>query len=657
MSSVNLKIDVKSSEQFISAPVFTTSYCSRLWSNISSPAVLASGAVMGASALMGATLPVCAAIGAGFWIGEKLFKKVVSGGEALRPGVFLAAEHLSKSVEGGVPSLTIPPILAILRKMDSPNAGVALQCLENTLAYAENFDYSGLGNGPLVSSYQKLVGDLKPGELTALPCSVFYPISGHVMIASFACKVDGTFRVRIHNGGEGSNYHHKSKNSSVFQTAFEIDGVELPQILEFIADLAPLHAMRKNNSTQKLYKEIIPKLKGKILPASKDERLWGTGQTGNSCSGYSYNCFIKSILTPEEYKQFEARFLSHIIEQLVQGLESSYRFWEQSSDHIKALGILRAKQLALMPEEGLEFKQVPKEPSRLGKFSGQTNHLFWKLIFRPKEILSKQDDSRRIDYYKERVLANLNPRIQYLRDRLNLTLDPARFKVLIESLNTEIKKVDQEVNRSRLRSQEIKAMVHALQSYFEIAEKYINTKADDFEKESLAKAQQDLNIKAMCVENALFPHFKAQVSTPLAKQFLLSAQCLGQKNYEMCREHLTQAYQLPQEDGMLSTKEIGECLCALHELAIVNLNLNYSTTEEIELQAGLMLFLEMVAQRVSPDSKDYEVFKIGSEDLNHLINLNLESHIPESPWKELIGTRHQELKKQQTELMLSVSET
>lgn len=348
-------------------------------------------AAMGGAIIAGCTMPAVAATGGGAWVVTKAAKKWAFGGNSLRPAIFLTHEYLSGhlQIEGGTMDLVLPPVLASLKVLKGPNYKKAIACLENMKLYVDDFNYTGFGNEGLIDYQQKMLQSLRPGDVTALPCSWFALTRGiaHIMVCEVECLVDGKFRVSIYNGGDGVEHHEKSND---LQAAYVIEDVELKNLLQLIPQLVKLHAFSSGNNSEKLYTKLLPLLKGKRVNHSPaDSALWTGPQTGNSCSGYSIHLFLKAILSKEEYREFEKQFCRDSICALKAGLTSTFCVWEHSRAHEVTLQALEGKLLLLETEDTAQsarkvvFSHDPSLPksTRFGEIALRSQQIFWNYIF------------------------------------------------------------------------------------------------------------------------------------------------------------------------------------------------------------------------------------------------------------------------------------
>lgn len=371
------------------ATSFQPSRTARVLSYLTSPKTIAGTIGAGVAALAGCAAPACLVVGGAVVTIQQLFIKTVSGGKTLRSAAYIQADHLSRmNIQGGFRSMIIPQVLQALDKMDSANAIKAKSALHSFLTFEEYFDYLGINNHFLVQDFIQKVEQLQPGQIVAWTLSYmkaslknYTPtIGGHVILGSIERTVNGKYLLRIHNGGEGvSTYHYrryeKESGRLLFQTTLEIDDIAFPELVTFIKAAAANQAFRPSNSVEKLY-ELTSALKGKYLPPREDPRFWMRPQMGNSCSGYSVKCFLRVILSKEEYITFRKQFLVLCVDNLKKGLEKGW-FFEKTEEHRLVFKELNAK---LMRLEGIE-RTVATKSSVLVRAAAQIQKKFWNSVF------------------------------------------------------------------------------------------------------------------------------------------------------------------------------------------------------------------------------------------------------------------------------------
>lgn len=395
------------------ASSFRPSCSTRFLSLLTAPRAIGMAIGTGAAALAGCAALPCLAAGGAVATIQTLFTKVVSGGKILRAAVFTEADHLSRlDIQGGLPFVTIPPILDVLETMRSPQAVVARNSLKGVLEYENCFDYLGINNHFLLNDLIKKIRQLKPGQILAIPLSnMDIKGSGHIILGSIECDENGKFILRIHNGGDGLNFHYtryeEESGRQLYQTTLEIADITMPALVKFIKSAASIQAFRYGNNSEKLYK-LIPNLKGRILPPRVDSRYWMGEQMGNSCSGYSIKCFLNFILSPADFKHFRVRFLASSIEGLKRGLQRGW-FYERTKEHQIAYKELCVK--AIQYGRGDLTETVVVRSSQLTTVASRVQRKFWGFFFpltyssmsSLKLGLDSYDFSRlgRTEYFKE----------------------------------------------------------------------------------------------------------------------------------------------------------------------------------------------------------------------------------------------------------------
>ncbi|MBX9743947.1 MAG: hypothetical protein K2X08_01910, partial [Chlamydiales bacterium] len=294
---------------------FQPSLLAKTLSQITAPGALAACAVLGTTIMGGASWWVAMA-SAGLTIAaERILADVISEG-TLRASVFIEADRLSLETvqEGGLLTITIPPVLEGLAAVPSKESRIAKNCLESILNYENYFNLLGIANHVLVSDFINKISELKPGQQIGTSFSWLGLRNGsHIILGSIERKENGRFIVRFHNGGDGLEYHynmtHSTTRTKLYQTTLEIDEVEEENLALFMKQVASLRAVGLNHDSSKVYEAILS-LKGNILPPRKDPRFWSREQIGSSCSGFAIRCFLQTLLTPEDLTRFDLQFLS-----------------------------------------------------------------------------------------------------------------------------------------------------------------------------------------------------------------------------------------------------------------------------------------------------------------------------------------------------------
>ena len=364
------------------AASFDPSFSTKLLSSLVAPRSLGSLIAGGVALMAGGTLPFCVAAGGAYAAAHNLFIRIVGGGNPMRSAVFSEADHLSRmEIQGGLPFVTLPPMLKALERMSTANAAAAKNVLEGVLRYENCFNYLGINNSFLIDDFIRTVGNLKPGQKLGMPLSNMNLWgSCHIIIGSIERDPNGTFLLRIHNAGDGLEFHYeryeKETRRKLHQTTLEIADIAMPELEQFIRTAASNQSFRWGNSVERLYRS-IPALKGRILPPSSDERLWMRSQMGNSCSSYSIKCFYRSILSEEEYRTFKILYLSEAVSSIRKDLLSG-PYYTKTKEHQVAYDELRSK---LARYGGHDPGPVVVSSSFLSNAASKIQKKFWDFFF------------------------------------------------------------------------------------------------------------------------------------------------------------------------------------------------------------------------------------------------------------------------------------
>lgn len=353
---------------------------------ITSPKAMPLWLGAGASALTDCSKAMCLLAMIVAYVVYTLLIKTLSGGSTLRSAAFNEAEHLSKKeVMGGLPFITVPPVIKALDKMDSNNALAAKSALEGLLAYDAHFERFGF-NHLLMRDIGDTIQKMKPGQIIAIPLGFMsITLEGHVIVGSIQCVEEGKFILRIHNGGEGVERHHyrrteQESGRQLYQTTLEIGAVSHSKLLDFIKSAATNSTFYRKHSTEKMYSLIDP-LETSILPPNEDARYWMREQSGNSCSGYSIKCFLKFMLSAEEFRQYRIHFLELAIAELGKGLKSGH-FYERTREHQLVFSELCTKYRKLTNCDIDPSAGQIESSSMLAHFASRLQSAFWTFVFR-----------------------------------------------------------------------------------------------------------------------------------------------------------------------------------------------------------------------------------------------------------------------------------
>jgi hypothetical protein len=572
--------------------VFTSSPALELSSIVMDPRSLIAGGLAGGARLLGASPTLSLAIGAGAWALQSLFKNIVSGGDHLRPAVFLSAEQESDKIRGGIHSLTIPPVVECLEKMNAPHARNAAKALKDILFYVQHFDYTGLTNGALIRQCKDAVLDLKIGEVFAMPCSIFSIIGGgHCMIALFERKADG-FVVTIHNPDPISHYKKGVAGKQIKQTGLQIENVQLEELTHFIDVLAKQHAVGKDGLFTMIFKfyDHVKDLHGKFSPPSSDTRLWSEGQKGLSCSGYSVKCLVRSLLSKEEYKEFQTRFMAQMVKKLSQGMKLGY-FWENTPDHHLILKMLKLKLQGCpkrwMDPEVIEMinKKEDVQPSLLGELSWRCERRFWDLLFGPVDF-SRESPS------PSRIFDGLHP--QLAKDKM--TIDAYQFcseKQLEEALlnlNAENTALFEKIHEDKSFTSEERSQ---LQSAYK---DYKSFKVDKTDPKCFDQFLKKINK----VHEAMVPYFIKNPKNEFVRKIHETIELIKQNKIKEAKQQLAAAFLTAKEElENLDPQMCVETCIAFEHFYDLCLFHFPETAEELECFAGLQLFFTKYREKTA----------------------------------------------------------
>lgn len=491
---MSLRVDSHKNREAVQAPQsnIKPTLFTRVWSKVTDPAYLTSGVcAVGASVLAGCSLPVSAAVGGGAYLGWKVSKNIFLGGKTLRPAVFLGTEHLSEKIEGGFEHYNIPVILNTLKKLPQSQRVVeAQQKLLDIYTYKSHFDLSGIGNGPLITQTLASIKDLQPGQSVAIPCgwAKIGDSWGHAMAMVIKRNENGSYLIQVHNGGEGVTKFHYSAtdrcNRKLYQTVLEIDGVAFENIAKTLPEIARLHSYRQSNSTDKLYKEILPLFKGKILSERRIPEFWSIGQMGGSCSGYCLRSILKTTLSIDERYLFKTQFIADTSHALFKEM-SRGSFFEKSEHHLE---VLKESIFVLSKRKNKDKCQISEEVralmdgrlnlpriSKLGKLAQKTSNKFWGFVFKKSET-KKYKVKPPNNYFIPVVSIAVQHPLCKLQNKFNMInivhKDPHKQKELLAKMRMEVEKLNNAVKGKELNKNT--RDMHAVFIYGETETLYVN---------------------------------------------------------------------------------------------------------------------------------------------------------------------------------------
>ncbi len=546
-----------------------------------------------------------------------IFENWLESKDDLRAAIFIGSEHLSKKgIQGASVTMILPPVISALKKLDFPNASVALNLFENILNDETYSNHAGIfTNDVAVSHRQEIIRKLKPGEFTCC----FAPSPQHAMCASFHRRHDGKFLVRIHNGGEGVENHYFIDGDSgrYYQTTYEIDEVEESKVLEFIKELAKFRKWGFGKKTEDLYKKLIPMLDGIKLDRNLDPRLWSPPQIGGSCSGYSFYCLIKSILTASEFEQFEAAFLNESAESLDEGLNSSWRFWKQTPYHAQALKEIRIRLLKYGKTKA-PFPEIP-DPNRslLSRVYGKVM-LAGSLIKEPLIALETclfgrpSNKKHKVEWLKIFSLLLLNPRLFQLASTNEMVM-------LIIKLAGTLNGNDIRIELEGINFKELCKDLESLPPNWKDSDKKKWTENFELFLREASPEEQDgkLRISSRSLAKLLIAAYDGgdNNGSEIGSKISSALTFFKEKNYVEAFHNLRSAYRLiDQVPETLSREELSGCMSALQELvqwaaeSLVPESTEAKNHEEIEFYFANTVLFNKIAKKIGDDPNLRSVF-------------------------------------------------
>jgi len=592
---------------------FTPSYSTQFISNLTAPKTLSAVTSISITAFFGcSTVTHLASVGGVIAI-QSLFTKILSGGNTIRAAVFTEAEHLSRrTLQGGFPYFTIPPMLAALKEMKSSNALIAKNCLTSILEYEKKFDYLGINNHFLIRDLIQKISTLKPKQILGISLSWMNLFGGHVIAGSVECKSDMRFILRVYNAGDGCEQHHTKvddKGKKLIQTTLEIDEIDLANLIEFIKITSTFHAFRSGHNSKVLY-EAVEALNGKILPPSSDKRLWMQGQTGNSCSGYAFKCLLKSILSKEEFREYKVIFLREAVDHLKNKLQNGW-FWEKTEEHQIAYKDLSLK-LTSLTQDKIDC-DIHLKPSRLSCLSSKFQNKFWNFVF-PLTISSFFSLKLGMDYRDYLMVGELSnfkdlkESFENLENRIFFFASKEKKERLINNFRKAFLNHYKKIKRELYSKEDLKKL-DEIENFFLNKDKTgcFSVRLQRF-YEIFLKKQTNISIKNSEAKNTL--------------KFL---NLLKDQKFDQARDVLTELYNSKKNNqsyNKLTVTDLDEFVLASCQILYLKDSL---TLEDFDLRAGLaILFKEM-------EIKQPEYL---SRNLYFYNRFRLDKIFPDSPWKE-----------------------
>lgn len=546
-------------------------------------------------------LAVCAII---FTI-YNLFARIVSGGAWLRSTVFSQAEHLSRmTIQGGLPTMTLPPMIQTLRKIGLYEAAM---CLQDVLNYERSCDRLGIHPHLLTQDLVASITKLPTGKMMGISLNSLELFGGHVMMGSIERKENSSFILRIHDGGDSSTFHYSAidKNGRiVIQSTLEIDEIALENLIDFVRYTSTFHHFRKGNDFTKIYKA-IPLLHGKILPPKNiDSSCWLIPQTGTSCSGYSFKCFLHFILSKDQLKKYECCFLESAVENIKESLFNGF-LWERTKKHQIAL---RELSITLNSKKKLELPHIDdRETFCFNPLVEKIEHTFWSMIF-PIDFARCQFQQLGVnvdDYWAVGTLPCfklLHESLLQIKDKNAVKQKHARIDDFLQAYSDFLQQMNEEAysKDERIKLDQISAELSQGNSFSSFS--------------STIKEFYQLTFKK---------EFTLDLSHPLINSLFECITNLKECSFQKARTLL--------ETVMLKSRIFEESLSdQLAFLSFLTLDLEEAVLmEEIELRAALSYFF--ISSKIPPPSyllKNLQLYQ----------NLRLDKIFRKSIWRESLKT-------------------
>lgn len=226
-------------------------------------------------------------------------------------GVHVGAEHMAQgSLSGNYDQIALQSTINALSQSGAPVAHE----LRDKLAYALKTEQAVQNSVTPQVVFRQVQGDVKKLEI-GKSLTITTTTEGHSILTEIKCTgVDADEKKRysiiVHNAGDGLRYHHsRLVNGRIrYQTSFEIENVSEESLCgDTSVFFSGIHSAR-TRPVEYFYTVLLPSLDGHLAPArlgDQDRRLWSHGQFGGSCSASSPGSFIRSYMTPQEFKEYK----------------------------------------------------------------------------------------------------------------------------------------------------------------------------------------------------------------------------------------------------------------------------------------------------------------------------------------------------------------
>ncbi len=226
-----------------------------------------------------------------------------SGRDRLNFATHMTIEHYSQGcLAGNSTFVALRRTRKLVSKIDMPH----MQIIKNLMVDAYSI------RNTIFSREMKAkntIKNLKVGASTAL--SVLTRRHHVLMTVTRTADINGkkTFTIEVHNTGKGvENYHYQKLDKDgrrLYQTALRITNVPEKNLYGKNSQFFERLLEPGSHTTKTFYENILPLTGGEIDGPSPDERDWGTGQLGGSCTTQSLCSAISSHLPVEEHTKFK----------------------------------------------------------------------------------------------------------------------------------------------------------------------------------------------------------------------------------------------------------------------------------------------------------------------------------------------------------------
>lgn len=609
-------------QDFKPASTLELSNTTKILSFISAPRQLSGALSLVATSLSGLSFPATIGFMASAIATHSLLTKMIFGGNTLRAATFLEVEHLSRlQVVGGLPSMILPLVINALNSISTNNAVVAKNALLNLLSYENHFSYLGIGNHFLIKDLLRHIKELNPQQIIVFPLSYMNGDGGHIILGSLQRTNNDKYILRIHNGGEGLEFHyHRYENKTgreIFQTTLEFVDIDFCELERFIPEAASIHACKLNNNAKKLYKLFLM-FKSNVMPPSEDPRLWMRMQIGPSCSGYAIKCFLKFILSPSEYKQFSHNLLDLAINNLDEDFQRSWLY--QTDNHNLVREELYAKRARIfkMPTETVE-----KKVTLLSNVGRKIEKKIWGLFFPLSALVSSPTGHLGCDDDSFEMMGHL----PYFK---SLTESFAQIDANKNYISIQHQHLSGITNRIKPSLRNIINFRIIFETFFKELPMHLYTsqeqkKMHDIRLDLIQRTEDFRGYQLYSLYKIVFKKFKFNIRESLANDLMQVVHHLKKNNFCGARQVLNNIYlsfnNIPKELPLSQREDYIYVICQTLYLE------DSVKLDDIEIRGGLsMIFLKM----------GLELPQFLNKHLSMYRDWRLDKSFPDSPWRQAI---------------------